>query len=123
MSLSEHEQDLLRQMESRLREDDPKLVSAFSQAHKNTFSATQVIFGLLFAIFGLFLLLFAVHSKLIWLGVVGFLLMFFGLVWVSFRSFGQGVKAGNFSKGKQQQATGSSFFNNLEKRWDERKKD
>ena len=122
MPLSEYEQRVLEQMERQLASDDPRLASTMqsgghSAATHWSLVAVGVIVGLLALVGG------AALSQ-VWLGVVGFLVMF-GSVAYGFapprsrRPGPQGVVQGDGSVRKSRK--GGSFMSRLEQRWDRRR--
>ncbi|MCA4132784.1 DUF3040 domain-containing protein [Arthrobacter sp. M4] len=118
MPLSEHEQKLLEQLEKQLHEDDPKFANSMGSDPGRAWSTRHIIIGVLAAVAGVLLLLIGVSLQNIFLGVLGFVVMGAGVYFATLRSSaaGKARKAGR--KGKSR----SSFMNNLEERWDERRR-
>lgn len=75
MPLSEHEQRLLEQIERALYAEDPKFASAVRSTDPRTYYRRRIVRSLAGFVLGLAALLAGVVTKLIPLGVAGFLLM------------------------------------------------
>ena len=125
MPLSEHEQRILEQLERDLMSQDPKLATALKAEPGH--SASKVIVAGVGIVVGLLLLVLGVAQGAMWLGVIGFLLMFGAVTYAfAFPSKGSTPKgrSGSKSTGKQpggpaKQSSGS-FMQRLEDRWDKR---
>lgn len=120
MALSDREQELLDQLERQLN-DDPAFASAMTSSESalpTVASPRALILGLLGLALGLGLILVGVSTKLIFLGLLGFLLALAGLYYAS-RSSGK-----SSAQAPQSTAAGpkapSAFMRNLEDRWDQR---
>lgn len=118
MPLSEHEQKLLEQLEKQLHEDDPKFANSMGSDPVRAWSTRHIIIGVLGAVAGVLLLLIGVSLQNIFLGVLGFVVMGAGVYFATLRSTAGGRSRKNGRKGKSK----SSFMNNLEERWDERRR-
>ncbi|MEV8146128.1 DUF3040 domain-containing protein [Specibacter sp. NPDC078709] len=124
MPLSEHEQRLLDQLEQQLHAEDPKFAHALSSSPTRSMSTRNIVIGVLVMIAGLLVLLAGVATHLIVVGILGFLLMGAG-VYVSLTKSKFGAasespgKPGAQSAAKQK----SGFMNNLEEKWDERRRE
>lgn len=125
MPLSEHEQRILEQLERDLMSQDPKLATALKAEPGH--SARKVIIAGAGIVVGLLLLVLGVAQGAMWLGVIGFLLMF-GAVTYAFafpsKASPQKGSTGSKSTGKRpgssaKQSSGS-FMQRLEDRWDKR---
>ncbi|WP_120520472.1 DUF3040 domain-containing protein [Arthrobacter celericrescens] len=117
MPLSEHEQRLLEQLEKQLHEDDPKFANSMGSDPIRAWSTRHIIVGVLGTIAGVLLLLVGVSLQNIFLGVLGFVVMGAGVYFATLRRVsGRKLKSGKPGKPK------SSFMNNLEERWDERRR-
>ena len=90
MPLSDHEQQLLDQLEKQLRSEDPRFARNISETQAAVsgpgFSAKRFVVGILVALLGLAATIFAismVNQAVAWiaLGVVGFGLMVAGMYW------------------------------------------
>ncbi len=117
MPLSEHEQKLLEQLEKQLHEDDPKFANSMGSDPIRAWSTRHIIMGVLGTIAGVLLLLVGVSLQNIFLGVLGFVVMGAGVYFATLRRI-SGGKLKSRKPGKPK----SSFMNNLEERWDERRR-
>ena len=81
MPLSDHEQRLLEQIERALYAEDPKFASTVSSTDLRTHARRRVRRAIVLLVLGLGALLGGVVSGTIWLGVLGFCLMLFALVY------------------------------------------
>ncbi|WP_426302986.1 DUF3040 domain-containing protein [Arthrobacter sp. R-11] len=117
MPLSEHEQRLLEQLEKQLHEDDPKFANSMGSDPIRAWSTRHIIMGVLGTIAGVLLLLVGVSLQNIFLGVLGFIVMGAGVYFATLRRI-SGGKLKSRKSGKPK----SSFMNNLEERWDERRR-
>jgi len=117
MPLSEHEQKLLEQLEKQLHEDDPKFANSMGSDPIRAWSTRHIIMGVLGTIAGVLLLLVGVSLQNIFLGVLGFIVMGAGVYFATLRRI-SGRKLKSRKSGKPK----SSFMNNLEERWDERRR-
>jgi hypothetical protein len=120
MPLSEHEQKLLEQLEKQLHEDDPKFANSMGSDPSRSWSTRHVVIGVLCALAGIFLLLVGVTLQNIFVGVLGFIVMGGGVYFATMRnSAGRKQRSGGGAKSGKSR---SSFMNNLEERWDERRR-
>lgn len=83
MPLSDHEQRLLEQIERALYAEDPKFASTVSSTDLRTHARRRVRRAIVLLVLGLGALLGGVMTGTIWLGVVGFCLMLFALVYAA----------------------------------------
>ncbi|MGG5172978.1 DUF3040 domain-containing protein [Pseudarthrobacter sp. J1738] len=120
MPLSEHEQRLLEQLEKQLHEDDPRFASSMETGAARRWSTRHLILGVLAAIVGILVLLVGVSTQLIIVGVLGFLVMGAGVYFATLRPRGAGKVNNPSSTGTKPR---SSFMNNLEERWDARRRE
>jgi len=120
MPLSEHEQKLLEQLEKQLHEDDPKFANSMGSDPGRAWSTRHIVIGVLGAVAGVLLLLVGVSLQNIFLGVLGFVIMGAGVYFATLRSSAAGKSRGK--SGRKGGKSKSSFMNNLEERWDERRK-
>ncbi len=133
MPLSEYEQRVLEQMERALTSDDPRLANTLQSPKRHpvfhyALAGAAVVVGLLLLVVG------AATSR-IWLGAIGFVLMFGGVVYAfqsprSRRGPVGTVDAEGKTRPKQRKGSsarkGSSparpgFMARLEQRWDRRR--
>ncbi|MCB7137772.1 DUF3040 domain-containing protein [Cellulosimicrobium marinum] len=80
MPLSEYEQRVLEQMERALTSDDPRLANTLQSPRRR--SALRFVLAGVGVVGGLLLLVLGAATSMTWLGVVGFVLMFVGVVLV-----------------------------------------
>ena len=129
MALSEREQQLLAQLEQQLNAEDPRFVSQMdSRPVKPTFSTRALVLGAVIGVVGLGIVVGGVALDSILVGVLGFLIMSFGVYWASTRSSGakeagesSSSRGGAKAKPAAAKKPRSSFMRNLENRWDERR--
>jgi hypothetical protein len=130
MPLSEYEQRVLEQMERQLTSDDPRLANTLqSRGSTRRGVGRWFLVGAGF-IAGLLLLVAGAAMSQLWLGVIGFLLMF-GAVAYAFAgpqasSGPAGVVRGDGSvaprnKGAKKPPSRGGFMARLEERWDRRR--
>lgn len=125
MPLSEYEQRVLSQMEQQLR-SDPRLVSTFTAERR--YSGRRLALGTLAVLTGLALLVGGVASGLVWLGVLGFVAMFGGVMLAISKPRGGAARpASTRSPGSGQPGKparkDAGFMQRLEERWDRRRDD
>jgi hypothetical protein len=135
MPLSDHEQQLLDQLEQQLRSEDPRFARNISETQAAAsgpgFSAKRFVLGILVALVGLAATILAISlvSTSAWfiaLGVVGFGLMVAGMYWAFSRpghthttqteSRNAGAKSESKSKGN------AGFMSRIEDRWEKRQR-
>ncbi|RBP61919.1 DUF3040 family protein [Brevibacterium sanguinis] len=134
MPLSDHEQQLLDQLEKQLRSEDPRFARNISETQAAVsspgFSARRFVVGILLALVGLAAAIFAItmvthHGLWIALGVVGFGLMVAGMYWALSRPHtgGAAVRNERPAAGPTPQPKGpSGFMNRIEDRWEKRQR-
>lgn len=120
MALSDREQELLDQLEQQLKEDPAfsrQMPASSDQADtlSSAFSGRNLVLGSLLLLLGLGVVLLGVANKLIWLGLVGFLVAGGGIYYATLRS-AQVSPPSSSAKS----AGPSGFMRKLEDRWDER---
>jgi hypothetical protein len=130
--LSEHEQQLLEQMEQALYAEDPKFASQMQGAGAKAAARRRIAIGVVGAIVGLVLVLVGVQTALWWVGGVGFAIMVAAVAFAVTpprRKAALGtvqpdgsVRRSTSTRPKQGKTTGS-FMNRLEERWDRRRDD
>lgn len=124
MALSEREKELLAQLEQQLN-DDPAFVSTMTGPQATvtsgiTPSPRHLVLGALGAVIGLGIIIAGVASKLIFVGVLGFLLASAGLYYATTAPRGATNRATQ-KKGRPKPAKeASSFMKGLEDKWDKR---
>lgn len=118
MPLSDHEQELLAQMERALASEDPRFASAFRNPKtrrgvpKNTGLAIAIVLT------GIAILIAGVATSIPALGIVGFVAIVAGITMVVSAPRKNAGVAGNL-KGKAS-STKSGFMEGLEGRWERR---
>lgn len=124
MPLSEHEQRLLDQLEQQLHAEDPKFAHALSSSPTRSMSTRNIVIGVLVMIVGLLVLLGGVATHLIVVGILGFLIMGAG-VYLSLTKtkFGASRESSGSSGAPSAAKQKSGFMNNLEEKWDERRRE
>jgi hypothetical protein len=133
MPLSDHEQQLLDQLEQQLRSEDPRFARNISETQAAAtgpgFSAKRFVLGILIALAGLAATILAISlvSTSMWfiaLGVVGFGLMVVGMYW-AFSRPGRAHTTQTETKnvGSKSESKGSAgFMSRLEDRWEKRQR-
>ncbi|WP_344190137.1 DUF3040 domain-containing protein [Pedococcus aerophilus] len=138
MPLSEHEQQLLEQMEQALYAEDPKFASQMQGAGARAAARRRVAIGVVGVVVGLALVLVGVNTTM-WIGAIGFAVMVAAVAFAltpprrggkaslgavqadgTVRRAGSRSKAGQ-AKGPKQRRTSGSFMDRMEERWDRRK--
>ena len=126
MPLSEHEQKLLAQMEQALYAEDPKFATTLTGRARGIGSVFRACVGLGSVVIGLGLIIVGITVEQIWLSVIGFVVMFAGIV---FAVAAPGVSTDRTAKGRTKQgpagrrrpsAGRSSFVQRMEQRWEKR---
>lgn len=118
MPLSEHEQQLLAQLEKQLHADDPRFVTSMGSRAVRGASTRNIVLGIVIAVVGLLVLLGGVVIDSIVVGVLGFVVMGAGVYVATLRS-GKPRPGGEAGKGGPPRRS-SPFLQNLEERWDQR---
>lgn len=123
--LSEHEKAQLRLLEEQLHAEDPKFVKAMRSQRMNSGKQQHgqkkrgVFLALVVFIVGVIIVLAGVTMHMIMVGVLG------GVVALSsyfILSAGKSVTSNSAPASAQRPKTRSEFMANLERQWDERKK-
>ncbi|MCC9206436.1 DUF3040 domain-containing protein [Arthrobacter sp. zg-Y769] len=122
MALSEHEQRLLDQLEQQLHAEDPKFANSMATSAGRGISTRRIVLGALLAVVGLGVLLLGITEAGILVGVLGFLIMGAGVYYATTRGRKNPPKAADGRK-ERESSTQRGFMNNLESKWDERKRD
>lgn len=130
MALSDHEQQLLDQLERQLRADDPHFAdsigsSSIADPTRPRLSVKHIILGVLAVVVGIGVVILGVALKQILIGVLGFLIAAAGLYWVTSRassSQSNNAVPGRARNSHQSTAKSSKFMQNLEERWDNRQR-
>ncbi len=117
MPLSEHEQRLLDEMERNLYGHDADVTStSFEGMPRPNYRA--IVLGVLLALAGLAGLIAGVMTQLIVVGILGFAVMFVGVL-VAGKPGAPAEKAGSGSS-RARKNSAASFIQRMEQRWDER---
>lgn len=122
--LSEHEKAQLRLLEEQLHAEDPKFVKAMrSKRMGSKWQRSQKpgnpVLGLVAFTVGVIILLAGITMHSIGIGILGCAVAFMGFL-SSYFTFNMGKSAAPASA--QRPKTRSEFMANLERQWDERKK-
>ena len=126
MPLSEHEQRLLEQMERALYADDPKFASSMQNPRAALTDKRRLVAGAVAVLGGVAMLLAGVATRVAPIGVVGFLAMLAGIVWIigSFRPT-QAKKTASTAHAPTQvrhrTKRGESLTERMEDRWRRRR--
>jgi hypothetical protein len=128
--LSEHEQQLLEQMEQALYAEDPKFASQMQGAGAKAAARRRIAIGVVGVLLGLGLLLAGVSTTM-WLGAAGFALMVASVAYAvtpprrraalgTVQPDGSVRRVAPSSRARQAKQSGS-FMHRLEERWDRRR--
>lgn len=128
MPLSEKEQRILDELEKQLRSEDPGLDHAFRERPRRSVDKTRVVLAALGVAAGLGLLIFSVWVKVVWLGVLAFVVMLLSLTFGMTGSAPRTPAPGDprrehpaFGGGsREKRSRGSKVMRTLEARWDRR---
>ncbi len=80
MPLSDHEQKLLAQMEQALYAEDPKFATTLTGRQRGVGSVSRALVGIGSVAVGLTLIIVGISIGQLWLSVIGFVVMFGGVV-------------------------------------------
>ncbi|RKQ36159.1 DUF3040 domain-containing protein [Kocuria tytonis] len=125
MPLSEHEQQLLAQLEKQLHEEDPRFASSMhTETVRTRGSMRNLVLGVVLAVVGLGVLLAGVATHLIVVGVLGFVIMAAGTYVATIRSRTVPGPVDSEPGARPRTPSGarksSTFLQNLEEKWDRR---
>lgn len=123
MALSDREQKLLEQMEKALYAEDPKFASSLRRSGLTIAPGERrhVILGLLCLVAGLALVFGSVVSKMVIVGIPGFLLVLTGFVFIA-RGLQEPVAAATPTPSKvRNRSKNSKLMSRLEERWQQRR--
>jgi hypothetical protein len=132
--LSEHEQRLLEQMERALYAEDPKFATSMRHSRGGAGDRRRIAIGVIGLLVGLGLLVAGVASKLVIVGVLGFLAMLGGL-WLAISALrpapeqaagsgGPGAPTNITSRSRKSarsKRSGESLSDRMEERWRRRR--
>lgn len=123
MALSDREQKLLEQMEKALYAEDPKFASSLRRSGLTIAPGERrhVILGLISLVAGLALVFGSVVSKMVIVGIPGFLLVLTGFVFIA-RGLQEPVAAATPTPTKvRNRSKNSKMMSRLEERWQQRR--
>lgn len=132
MPLSDHEEQLLSQMEQQLLQDDPKFASAM-RGSRGARGGRRILLGAAGVAVGTVLLVVAVVAQLIFLAIPGFLLMLAGVTYAFSRPKqpqhsgplgvvgADGTTRARRAGDRGASSTGGGFMQRLEERWERRR--
>lgn len=125
MPLSEYEQRVLEQMERQLTSDDPRLANTLTSRGRKP--VLRYVLGGIGAVAGLLLLVGGAAASEVWLGVLGFVVMFASVAIAFTRPRGSsapgptGVVRPDGSTTPRPAPRKKGFMNRMEDRWDRRR--
>ena len=124
MPLSEQEQRLLDEMERNLYQNDADFVATVGGARGRT-NYRGIILGVILVLVGIAVLLVGVGTSLLLVGVLGFVIMFAGVIiaLTPTRSTTSAPRASSSHAPKAGAARSGGFMNNLNERWEKRQED
>lgn len=124
MPLSDHEQQLLDELEKQLRSEDPRFAKNITSDTKGSLSARRILLGILLAVGGILLALFAISLGTVWsivLGVVAFgILVAGGMVALTPGREARAAASGAARAAKPGTPKKSGFMDRMEERWERR---
>lgn len=124
MPLSEHEQKLLEQMEQQLLADDPRFATTMrDQRRARTASPRRGALGITAIVAGLAAVVLSLYLQQVWIGVLGIVLMFGGLIVALTGGRGPTAQPGGRSApaGAKGGPAQGGFMQRLEQRWERRR--
>lgn len=129
MALSEHEQQLLDQLEKQLRNEDPRFAQNISQTHSPagiSLSPKHLVTGTLVLVVGLAIALGSVFFLASPLSIVGGVFGFFLMVGGAYYGFAaapatKSKDSAPKAQGKASKPNKGGFMNRVEERWDKRR--
>jgi hypothetical protein len=133
--LSEHEQQLLEQMEQALYAEDPKFASQMQGAGARASARRRMAIGVVGVVLGLALVLVGINTTM-WIGAVGFAVMVGAVAFAltpprrknalgTVQPDGTVRRAtpGRSASKSKPSKSGGSFMHRIEERWDKRRDD
>jgi hypothetical protein len=118
MALSEHEQRMLAEMERNLYENEADIVTTLGE--RRTLNHTAVAIGVIVALAGLITLLLGVYQDLTVVGILGFAILFTGVMVAVATPGKKKSESVTSEKSKTSTPSGGSFMDRLNERWDRR---
>ncbi len=131
MPLSEHEQQLLEQMEQALYAEDPKFASQMQGSGARASARRRMAIGVVGVVAGLALVLVGVNTTM-WIGAIGFAVMVAAVAFALTPPRRKAALGTVQPDGTVRRSTpakprttrsGGSFMNRIEERWDRRRDD
>lgn len=130
MALSDREQHLLDEMEQHLYRSEADVVSA-PKSPVAAMSARNIVIGVLCVVLGVVGLIWGVASKVMVIGLVGFIVMIVGALFAIRANPSVGTKAktdtkissSNGANSSSSATGGASFQDRMQQRWDRRNGD
>jgi len=124
MPLSEQEQRLLDEMERNLYQNDADFVATVGGARGRT-NYRGIILGVILVLVGIAVLLVGVGTSLLLVGVLGFAVMFAGVIiaLTPTRTTSSAPRASSSDSSKANAGRSGGFMNNLNERWEKRQED
>jgi len=119
MGLSEHEQQLLDDMERRLYQSEADVMHP-SESSSRRISIRSLVLGILLVLVGIGVLIGGVAAQLLWVGLIGFAVMLAGTVFAFRRSETQAPAENGTPRPSQASAPRESFSDRMNRRWDQR---
>ena len=116
MALSEHEQRLLEEMERSLYRSESDVMST-TPGVRNRPNYRAIVIGIVLAIVGAVLLVVGVAMSQIWIGLLGFVAMLGGVLYMSSPSNQRHVEQSGRTAPAQARESSSE---RMERRWEER---
>lgn len=127
MPLSDHEQKLLAQMEQALYAEDPKFATTLTGRQRGVGSVSRALVAVASVAVGLTLIIVGISIDQLWVSVIGFVVMFGGVVFAVAAPASRTVPADTPTKGGSRGARSgpsprakSSFVQRMEERWERR---
>lgn len=120
MGLSEHEQQLLDDMERRLYQSEADVMHTPAVGSGHRLNLRSLVLGIVVVLVGIGLLIGGVAAQQLWLGLLGFAAMLGGAV-LAFTKSNATAEAGDSSKSTRSRAGNAERLSDrLGRRWDER---
>lgn len=119
MPLSEQEQRLLEEMERSLYHNDADFVATVSSRSSRP-NYQMVVIGIIIGVVGIVGIVTGVATRLPVIGVIGFVVMFVGVLLALTRSKGLGAASDERSTGGRNH---TGFMDRMNERWDKRQEE
>ena len=124
MPLSDHEQKLLAQMEQALYAEDPKFATTLTGRQRGIGSVSRALVAVASVAVGLTLVIVGISIDQLWVSVIGFVVMFGGVVFAVAAPASRTVPADAPTRGGARSGPAprakSSFVQRMEERWERR---